>query len=77
MDRVVLVVRAGQTTTRELRQAQDLLRRADARVLGVVVNEAHPRDMHYYTRQYAKYYRVADEKPDKKPTASPPAEKKM
>jgi len=73
MDRVVLVVRAGQTTTRELRQAQDLLRRADARVLGVVVNEAHPRDMHYYTRQYAKYYRVADEKP----AALPPAEKKI
>jgi capsular exopolysaccharide synthesis family protein len=60
LDRVVLVVKAGQTMTRELRQMQDLLRRADARVLGVVVNQANPRDMYYYTRQYAKYYRASE-----------------
>jgi Mrp family chromosome partitioning ATPase len=63
------VVRAGQTTTRELRQAQDLLRRADARVLGVVVNQAHPRDMDYYKRQYAKYYRMPEDDPAAKSTA--------
>jgi len=77
MDRVVLVVKAGQTTTHELRQTQDFLRRAHARVLGVVLNQANPRDMYYYTRQYAKYYRVPEEKSAEKPAASPPAEKRM
>ena len=75
VDRVVLVVKAGQTTIRELRHARALLKRADARVLGVVLNQAHRREMYYYTRQYAKYYKLPDREAAAKPAVSSLREK--
>jgi capsular exopolysaccharide synthesis family protein len=55
-DRVMLVARAGQTTARELRQAQRILERGDARILGVVLNQANRHDVQYYHPRYARYY---------------------
>lgn len=55
-DAVVLVVRAGETRVRDLRQARATLENAGARILGVIVNMARQRDIHYYHRRYRRYY---------------------
>jgi capsular exopolysaccharide synthesis family protein len=60
LDRVILVVKACATSRRDLRKAQKALEQADARVLGVVLNQANPQDVHYYHRRYRKYYGVAN-----------------
>jgi len=55
-DRVLLVAKASQTSARDLRHAESILERGDARTLGVVLNQANRHDVHYYHRRYAKYY---------------------
>jgi succinoglycan biosynthesis transport protein ExoP len=81
-DSVVLVVRARVTRKRALLRARDVLRRINARVAGVVVNDVDLRLEHFYTYRYAgygyrygKYYATAmaygyddDEQQQKEPT---------
>ncbi|HEX8925324.1 MAG TPA: polysaccharide biosynthesis tyrosine autokinase, partial [Terriglobales bacterium] len=54
-DAVMLVVRARVTRKRALMRARDLLRRINARVAGVVVNDVDLRLEHFYTYRYAGY----------------------
>ncbi len=61
-DRVILVVRASKTTKRELRKAESILEQANANLLGVILNEANPSDVHYYDHRYRKYYKALDAK---------------
>ena len=80
VDRVVLVARATKTGTRDLRKAQMAAERAGGRILGVVLNQANPRDVAYYHPRYRKYYTSANGKsspePSRRLTASPGVEAK-
>jgi capsular exopolysaccharide synthesis family protein len=81
-DAVMLVVRARVTRKRALLRARDLLRRINARVAGVVVNDVDLRLEHFYTYRYAgygyrygKYYATAmaygyDEEEEREPANS-------
>jgi succinoglycan biosynthesis transport protein ExoP len=61
-DRVILVVRASKTSKRELRKVESMLERANANLLGVILNEANRSDVHYYDHRYRKYYKAFDTK---------------
>jgi capsular exopolysaccharide synthesis family protein len=61
LDRIILVLRASQTSKRDLRKAQMILNHANAQVLGVVLNQADPHDVHYYHRRYGRYHRTSSE----------------
>ncbi len=61
-DRVILVVRASKTSKRELRKTERMLEQANANLLGVILNEASPSDVHYYDHRYRKYYKPLDAK---------------
>jgi capsular exopolysaccharide synthesis family protein len=63
IDRVILVVKASVTSKRDLRRATAVLEYANARTLGVILNQAHPHDVHYYRRRYRKYYPMVDGQP--------------
>lgn len=80
LDRVVLVARATRTNTRELRKAQTATERAGGRILGVILNEAHPRDVPYYHPRYRKYYTPSTTKevsaPLRRAVPAPPSEAK-
>ncbi len=56
-DRVVLVIRSGQTTKQALRRARDLLMQVNARVCGVLLNavDLHSPDYYYYYEYQGKY----------------------
>lgn len=56
VDRVILVVKASSTSKRDLRKAQKLLKKANAHILGVILNQANQRDVDYYHPRYRKYY---------------------
>jgi Mrp family chromosome partitioning ATPase len=56
VNRVILVARATMTSRRELCKAQAAVERAGGRILGVVLNQANPRDVPYYHPRYRKYY---------------------
>jgi capsular exopolysaccharide synthesis family protein len=60
VNRVILVARATMTSRRELRKAQAAVERAGGRILGVVLNQANPRDVAYYHPRYRKYYTSTD-----------------
>ncbi len=60
IDRVILVAMATTTSTRDLRKAQAAVERAGGRILGVVLNQANPRDVPYYHPRYRKYYTASD-----------------
>ncbi len=62
LDRVILVARASHTSTRDLRKTQVALQQANARILGVVLNQANPHDVHYYHPRYRKYYKTGEPK---------------
>lgn len=62
VDRVILVANATATSIRDLRKAHRTLQRADARFLGVVLNQANRRDVDYYHPRYRKYYQPDDQK---------------
>jgi capsular exopolysaccharide synthesis family protein len=55
VDGVVLVVRSGATHRRALTRAKARLDKANARVLGVVVNGLSPRETRRYYADYAAY----------------------
>ena len=56
-DRVVLVIRSGQTTKQALRRARDLLLQVNARVCGVLMNavDLNSPDYYYYYEYQGKY----------------------
>jgi polysaccharide biosynthesis transport protein len=56
-DRVVLVIRSGQTTKQALRRARDLLMQVNARVCGVLLNavDLNSPDYYYYYEYQGKY----------------------
>jgi Mrp family chromosome partitioning ATPase len=56
VDRVILVANATATSVRDLRRAQEAVRSAGGRLLGVVLNQANPHDVPYYHPRYSKYY---------------------
>ena len=60
VDRVILVVKATATSMRDLRKAKAALERAGGQILGVVLNQANPRDVPYYHAKYRKYYTASD-----------------
>ena len=62
LDRAILVVKASVTSKRDLQKAQRALEQMNARILGVVLNQANPRDVHYYHPRYSKYYSSGDGK---------------
>lgn len=62
LDRVILVVRASATSKRDLQKAQAILQKVNARILGIVVNQANRRDVHYYHPRYRRYYSYGDGK---------------
>jgi tyrosine-protein kinase Etk/Wzc len=68
IDRVILVVKASSTSKRELRKTQAVLQRANAKILGLVLNQAHRRDIDYYHRRYRKYYGSTDGKHSPEPS---------
>ncbi|MFB3813284.1 MAG: GumC family protein [Terriglobales bacterium] len=62
VDAVLLVIRAGQTTSSALRRTRDLLTQVNARIMGVVINAvdlSSPDYYHYYYSgsKYGHYYR--------------------
>jgi polysaccharide biosynthesis transport protein len=56
-DRVVLVIRSGQTTKQALRRARDLLLQVHAKVCGVLMNavDLNSPDYYYYYEYRGKY----------------------
>ena len=56
-DRVVLVIRSGQTTKQALRRARDLLLQVNAKVCGVLMNavDLNSPDYYYYYEYQGKY----------------------
>ncbi len=62
VDRIILVVKASATSKRDLCKAQAVLEQAKARILGVILNQANPRDVHYYQPRYRKYYKPSETK---------------
>jgi polysaccharide biosynthesis transport protein len=60
VDRVIVVVKATATSMRDLRKAKAALERAGGQILGVVLNQANPRDVPYYHAKYRKYYTASD-----------------
>jgi capsular exopolysaccharide synthesis family protein len=56
LDRVLVVARASRTSRRDLSRTKKALNRVGARILGVVLNQADARDVHYYHPKYQKYY---------------------
>lgn len=62
VDRVILVLKASGTSTRDLRKSHAILQKLNAKILGVILNQANRRDVDYYHRRYRKYYRPDDGK---------------
>jgi polysaccharide biosynthesis transport protein len=62
IDRVLLVVKASATSKRDLRKTEAILRQTNVKILGVILNQAHPRDVDYYQPRYQKYYKSTDSK---------------
>jgi capsular exopolysaccharide synthesis family protein len=69
IERVILVARASHTSKRDLLRAQHHIQQADARILGVVLNEVHRSDVEYLRPRYRRYY----PQPDGPPAATGPA----
>jgi capsular exopolysaccharide synthesis family protein len=68
LERVVLVCRASHTSKRDLHRAQEHIGQANARILGVVLNQAHRNDVEYFRPRYRRYYRVPE---GERPRATP------
>jgi capsular exopolysaccharide synthesis family protein len=75
VDRVILVAKATETSSRDLRKAQTVIEHAGGRILGVVLNQADRRDVPYYHPRYRKYYtpgpgKRSEETPGREPSPS-------
>jgi capsular exopolysaccharide synthesis family protein len=62
LDRAVIVVKASATSKRDLQRAKKSLEQMNANILGVILNQANPRDVHYYHPRYSNYYSSNDGK---------------
>jgi capsular exopolysaccharide synthesis family protein len=62
LDRAIIVVKASATSKRDLQKVQKSLEHMTANILGVVLNQANRRDVHYYNPRYSKYYSSNDGK---------------
>ncbi len=62
LDRAILVVKATVTSKRDLQKTQKSLEQMNASIMGVVLNQANRRDVHYYHPRYRKYYSSNDAK---------------
>ena len=62
LDRAVIVVKASATSKRDLQKVQKSLEQMNASILGVILNQANRRDVHYYHPRYSKYYSSNDGK---------------
>jgi capsular exopolysaccharide synthesis family protein len=62
LDRAIIVVKASVTSKRDLQKTKKSLEQMNASILGVIVNQANPRDVHYYRRRYNTYYSSIDGK---------------
>jgi len=62
LDRAIIVVKASATSKRDLQKVQKSLEQMNASILGVVLNQANRRDVHYYHPRYSKYYSSNDGK---------------
>lgn len=60
LDRAIIVVKASATSKRDLQKTQKSLEQMNASILGVILNQANPRDVHYYHPRYRKYYPSSD-----------------
>jgi len=60
VDGVILVVRAGDTQRHDLVRAKNLLEKAGASLLGVVLNHVSPRETRRYYGRYGDYYASPD-----------------
>ncbi len=68
IDRTIVVVKATATSKRDLQKTQKSLEQMNANILGVILNQANPHDVHYYHPRYSKYYSSND---SKEPQESP------
>ena len=59
-DGVVFIVKAGKTTQKPFLSAVEILKRANAKIIGVLFNEAKKGEGDYYYSKYHKYYRGSD-----------------
>jgi len=62
LDRAIIVVKASATSKRDLQKTQNSLQQMNANILGVILNQANRRDVHYYHPRYSKYYSSNDGK---------------
>ena len=62
LDRAVIVVKASATSKRDLQKVHKSLEHMTANILGVILNQANRRDVHYYHPRYSKYYSSNDGK---------------
>ncbi len=62
LDRAIIVVKASTTSKRELQKTQKYMEQMNANILGVILNQANPHDVHYYHPRYSKYYSSNDGK---------------
>jgi capsular exopolysaccharide synthesis family protein len=60
LERVILVCRASHTSKRDLQRAHRHIQQANARILGVVLNQAHRNDVEYFRPRYRRYYRAPE-----------------
>jgi capsular exopolysaccharide synthesis family protein len=56
LDRAIIVIKASSTTKRDFQKVKTSLEQMNANILGVVLNQANRRDVHYYHPRYSKYY---------------------
>ena len=56
VDATVVVVRAGKTAQKYFLQTIEELRRAKAKIIGLLFNESKTRDEQYYKKRYSQYY---------------------
>ncbi len=71
LDRAIIVAKASATSKRDLQKVKKSLQQMDANILGVILNQANPRDVHYYHPRYRKYYSSNDGKgPQQSPKKS-------
>lgn len=62
LDRAIIVVKASTTSKRDLQKTKKSVEQMNANILGVILNQANPRDVHYYHPRYRKYYTSNDGK---------------
>jgi capsular exopolysaccharide synthesis family protein len=72
VDRIVIVAKATSTSVRDLRRARAVVERSGGRLLGVVLNQANPRDVPYYHPRYRKYYPSTPAESSKKSSGRTP-----